>query len=219
MKVTRRQALAGVGAAGIASLAGCLGGSGPYEATVAEVAPSTVEATDYERVRSGTVDVTYTASVLGVLDRQVETKNSLVEYARVVDVPFLGSYEAAIFVVFATPEVEILGGANNPLADMTNRELAETVMSYYDRFTVRNLSEESIRRDVPMLDTTTRIVRYRGEAELEGQGDSIDIYLHVGDPVHHGSDFVVPAAGHPRDLDENSAIDTLVRGIEHDAGD
>ena len=214
MELTRRQALAGAGAAATASLAGCLGGGGPYEAGLATVAPSTVEATGYEQVRTTTQTTTATVKVLGVLDREVEARNRLAEYARVVDIPFIGSFRAAVFVAFSTPQISILGQSYNPVADMSNAELAELIQQQYG--TVQNLSEES-RRDVQLLGQQTRLVRYRGEARVNESGDTVDIYLHVGDPVADAGDYIVPVAAHPRRLDENSTIDTLTRGIEHSA--
>ncbi|QLD84968.1 hypothetical protein HWV23_04290 [Natronomonas halophila] len=202
----RRALLAGIP---MALFAGCtslvVDGEAEFEAQTATVSESARSETDYEEVEvtENTVERELPAG------RTVRVVNSLAEYSRTVNTGLGVSGELARFTAVATPEVDIAGQAMNPVADMDNDELAERVQQQYDN--VRNI--ESVGdRTTTVGDTETTVSKYDAEAQTNGQ--NVDINIHIC-RIQNEGDFVICAAVHPRDIDEESRVDTLLAGIQH----
>lgn len=210
---TRRALLGGV-AAGIASTAGCtslLTGDEPleFEASRATVTEATVDSTGYELVSEESPTVDREFSVAGQT-REVSVTNRVTAYEKSVDFGALGSYRAAKFAVFTTPQITIAGKSFNPIGEMSNEALLERVSSRYDGLTV---DERVGSQDVDALGKTVTIERYEATATMGDQ--EIPIYLLLG-RFKHGDDYVVPVAGYPRQLDEEETnAYALVENLEH----
>jgi len=151
------------------------------------------------------------------VDRTVVVTNKLTEYSRSVDLPLSVSGELARFTVLASPEVTVVPGEPaNPLADMDNDDLAETVQEQYE--TIENVQKLD-ERETELLEETVTVGRY--EADAETQGEATDVNLHVAQGKSErsdgGSDFVVTVAVNPADIDERDNVDRMLSGVEHPA--
>jgi len=216
--ITRRRALAVGGGVGAAALAGCTAldvftGDEPAEfvAGTATVSDATLSETGYElnEVTSETVSEEF--EVAGST-REVRVTNRVAEYDRAVEL-FGERYQAAVFAALATPRVEVLGQAFNPIADLDDEERAELVLNRYDG--VDDL-ERGSEYTTSMLDTEVDVVVYTAEGEIAGAGIDVDIELHVGAPVEAGDDFVLPLAAYPEEFGDGETVRTMINGIEHE---
>jgi len=215
--LTRRRTLAATGSLGLAGLAGCTAldfvtGGDPVEfaAEAATVSDAALEETGYES-RGVTDDVVTREFEAAGQTREVEVTNRIAEYDRGIDV--LGQrFRAAVFAVLSTPQVEVLEQTFNPVADMDSEELAMLVQNRYDG--VRNLQRAS-EYATDVLGTDTTVVTYDAEAELADDGATVDITLHVTEPIADGSDFVVCLGGYPRAISDGDNVRRLLNGVEH----
>ncbi|MBP1923456.1 hypothetical protein J2751_002498 [Halorubrum alkaliphilum] len=215
--ITRRRALAVGGGVGAATLAGCTAldvftGDEPTEfvAGTATVSDETLSETGYElnEVTSETVSEEF--EVAGST-QEVRVTNRVAEYDRAVEL-FGERYQAAVFAALATPRVEVLGQAFNPIADLDNEERAELVLTRYDE--VDDL-ERGSEYTTSMLDAEVDVVVYTAEGEIAGTSLDVDIELHVGEPVEVGDDFVVPLAAYPEEFGDGETVRTMINGIEY----
>ena len=150
------------------------------------------------------------------VDRTVVVINKLTEYARSMDLPVLGGGQLGRFTVLATPEVTVVPGEPaNPVADMSNDELAMTVQDRYSRIeNVRSVDE----READLLGATVTVGRYRADAETDGE--STEVHLHIAQRESQrsgddGTDIVVCVGINPADVDERERIDRLLAGVRH----
>ena len=217
--VTRRRALAGGGALGLASLAGCTAldvvtGDEPAEFTAgtATVSDETLTETGYELNEITSETVPQEFEVAGST-QEVRVTNRVAEYDRAVEL-FGERYQAAVFAALATPRVEVLGQAFNPIADLDDEERAELILNRYDD--VDDL-ERGSEYTTSMLGTDVDVVVYTAEGEIAGTGLDVDIELHVGAPVEAGDDFVLPLAAYPEGFGDGETVRTMINGIEYSA--
>lgn len=146
------------------------------------------------------------------VDKTVVVVNSMAEYARSVDLGFVGG-ELSRFTALATPKIDIVPGRPaNPVGNMDNDELAEMVQKEYDD--VSNI-EQVDTRDVEFLGSTEEVTKYSAEARTES-GESVEVYIHVGQ-TDNEDDFVLAIGVHPQEIDDEPEIDGLIGGIEHPA--
>ncbi|PSQ41098.1 hypothetical protein BRD10_00970 [Halobacteriales archaeon SW_12_71_31] len=212
MVLTRRRALvAAVG--GLAALPGCgfITGEEParFAAEPATVSQGARSETDYEE-RSVSERVVTREFSAGGESRSVEVTNQLARYERRLDLGPLGSQRAAAFPVLASPEVEVLGEVFNPIADLSEREILDRFDSEYENLSVGEMVGS---RTVTVLDTETEVEKYEGTADLAGS--VVDVFVHVT-KVQHEGDFVVVVAVYPQRFpDEESAVFTLLSGLQH----
>jgi len=142
--------------------------------------------------------------------RSVEVTNQLSRYERRVDLGPLGSQRAAAFTVLASPEVEVLGEAFNPIADLSEREILDRFDSEYEGLSVGDMVDS---RAVEVLGRETTVEKYEGTAELAGT--PVDVFVHVTKLQDEG-DFIVVVAVYPRQLPgEESNVFTLLSGLRH----
>lgn len=213
---TRREVVA-TGAASTAALTGCLGfvtGDEPAEfaAERAVVSERVLEETGYEEYDRRTEVETRT---FGTDDasREVEVTNRIAEYDRAVEV--LGRrVRAAVFLIYATPRVEVLGRSFNPVADMDDRELVERGQQRYESLENVERREEY---DASLLGGATTVGVYDADARIAGTDLAVDVTLHVAEPVESDDDFVVAAAGYPDVIDDAGTVPTHLGGAEHPA--
>ena len=217
--ITRRRALAVGCAAGVASLAGCTAldvvtGDEPAEFTAgtATVSDEALDETGYELNEVTSETVSQEFDVAGST-REVRVTNRVAEYDRAVEL-FGERYQAAVFAALATPRVEVLGQAFNPIDDLDDEERAELILNRYDE--VDDL-ERSSEYTTSMLDTDVDVVVYTAEGEIAGTGLDVDIELHVGAPVEAGDDFVLPLAAYPEGFGDGETVRRMINGIEYSA--
>lgn len=167
--------------------------------------------TGYEEANDDTQVINRTFSAAGQT-RNVSVTNHVAEYQR--SVSLLGnSQPLARATVIASPEVEVAGQTFNPLADLSNRELAQQLQSEYD--TVQNVQFEGNRTETVLGDEVT-VSKFSAEATTAG-GQRVDVYVHIT-KTRDGDDFVVGVAVYPQRLDgEQQAVNTLLSGIEHES--
>jgi hypothetical protein len=219
--ITRRQALAVGGAAGLASLAGCTAfevatGEGPAEfaAGTATVADATLSESGYEL--NEVADETITREVeAGGQTREVRVTNTVAEYDKAVEL-FGERYQAAVFAAVTTPRIEVLGRALNPIAEFSTRERAELILSRFEN--VGNLQRGS-EYSTGVLGSDAEVVVYTVDAEIEGTGVTSELELHIGEPVSVSNDFVLPLAAYPSAFSDGENVRRMMNGIEHEPND
>lgn len=192
---------------------GCLGIlSGPitFSASKATASEQSLQQTGYEEanVTKSTITKTFTVADQS---KDVKVTNWIAMYERTVSFAGLGEKRAAVFSAFSTPEVEVLGQTFNPIKDYSNKKLARQAQQQYDGLSIGKQVSE---REVTMLNQTTKVSKFEGQASLGGT--SVDVYIHVTKVKHRG-DFVVAVAIYPQKLDgEQQKIDTLLQGLQHE---
>lgn len=208
----RRTAVA-VALAALLATSGCLGVLGgddlSFSASQATVSEDALQETGYEEVRVNESVITREFSVAGQ-SRNVTVTNWVAMYERTVDVPVLGERRAAVFGAFASPEVSVLGQSFNPIADYSERELANLAQQQYSGLSI---GQTASTRNVTVLNETTEVTKFEGSAEIGGQ--SVDVFVHVT-KVKHDGDHVVAVAIYPQNLNgEQERVDALLTGLEH----
>ncbi|WP_123537393.1 DUF6517 family protein [Halosimplex salinum] len=184
-----------------------------FSASPATVGDSTQSDTGYEEQAVEASVVTRNFSAAGQT-RQVEVTNQQARYERAVDLGPLGSQRAAVFVTFASPEVEVATRTFNPIADMSTREVLQQFQSQYEGLTVGDRVEE---RSVRALGSDRTLEKYEGTATIGGS--EMDVYVHAAKFKHDG-DYVVTVAIYPQQLDgEEENVVALMGGMEHDSGE
>jgi len=207
----RRTAATAVALAVLVATAGCgaLTGDLSVSASPATVGDAALDDTGYEEANVSEQAVTREFEAAGQ-SRNVTVTNQIAMYERSVDVPVLGSQRAAVFGVFASPEVSVLGQSFNPVAEYTDRELAALAQQQYSGLAV---GDERGTRSVGVLGESANVTRFDGAASIGGT--TVDVFVHVT-KVEHDGDFVVAVAIYPQALDgEQEAVDDLLAGLEH----
>lgn len=210
---TRRRFLTAAGVAGTGALAGCLGfitGSEPLTVASSPVGVSqdARSETGYREVRRGPQTTGQEVTVAGQT-REIEVTNHAAQYDRELNLA-VASARLASFVAFSTPQVSIAGRTLNPLAQLSNEEIANMLA---EQANVQGLTRTG-QRSVPMLGTTATVVTYSGTATLGGAARS-EVTVHLTDPVESGEDLVLALSVHPRQVDERERVDRLLGGVTH----
>ncbi|WP_135822563.1 DUF6517 family protein [Halostella litorea] len=212
-----RRAFGGLVSGGIVAGSGCLGfilgnEAQEFSASPATAGDASLDETGYEQANdeeTSKQEVSRTFSAAGQ-EREVVATNYMSEYER--SVSFLGmEQQAAVFVAFSTPKVDLFGKTFNPIDDMSNRELIQQVQGRYEGMEV---GQEEGTTQIDTLGETVELSKFPGQADLDGT--SVDVYIHIGQ-VSHDGDFVVPIAVYPQEIDdrEEQNVVSLVEGLEH----
>jgi len=216
--VTRRRALAAGGAVGLASLAGCTAldvatGDGPAEfaAGTATVADATLSESGYELNEVSDEVISREVEVAGQT-REVRVTNTVAEYDKAVEL-FGERYQAAVFAAVTTPQIEVLGRALNPIAELDTRERADLILSRYEG--VGDL-ERGSEYSTEVLGGDAEVVVYTADGEIEGTGASTELELHIGEPVGVEDDFVLPLAAYPAAFSDGENVRRMMNGLEHE---
>ncbi|MEZ3163631.1 DUF6517 family protein [Halorubrum sp. RMP-47] len=215
--VTRRRALAAGGALGLASLAGCTafdvatGGTAEFASGTATVADATLSETGYE-LNDVTDDTVSREFEVGGSTREVQVTNAVAEYDKAVEL-FGERYQAAVFAAVATPQVEVLGEAFNPIADLSADERAALIA---DRYEGVSSLERGSEYTTTVLGSDAQVVVYSADGQIEDTGVSVELQFHVGAPVEAGSDFVLPLAAYPASFGDGENVRSMMNGIEHE---
>ena len=192
--------------------AGCTGVlSGPItvSASEASVDDAALGETGYEHDRTERMNVSRTVSAAGQ-SRNVTATNWISEYHASVGIEGVAEQPVAAFVVFSSPNVEVLGQSFNPLAQFNDRQLAETFTSRLDR--VGNVQQVGSRNQT-MLGQSTEVSEFEADVTT-ATGIQFDATLHVT-RVKHDGDFVVAVGVHPQQLDGEGDVNRLLEGVQH----
>lgn len=190
--MNRRTVIAGFGAAGLASLSGCLGliGMDEHESAPAGVDADARSATGYEQ--TGIEEIVVEREV-GPLSEEIVVTNYKTEHEKTVDMGPLGERRGAVFIVLTTPKVSLAGQQFNPVEDMSATELMELVESSYDGLGDVSHDEDG---SVTILEEETTRSRFTGEAEFDGSDVEVDV--HVSEAVDAGEDLLVSIGVYPQ---------------------
>ncbi|TKX54290.1 hypothetical protein EXE42_08680 [Halorubrum sp. SP3] len=216
--ITRRRALAVGGAVGLASLAGCTAldvatGEGPAEfaAGTATVADATLSESGYELNEVSDDVIAREVEVAG-RTREVRVTNTVAEYDKAVEL-FGERYQAAVFAAVTTPQIEVLGRALNPIAEMGTRERADLILRRYEG--VGDL-ERGSEYSTEVLGSDAAVVVYAADGEIAGTGATTELELHIGEPVGVDDDFVLPLAAYPAAFSDGENVRRMMNGLEHE---
>ena len=215
--LTRRRALALGGAVGAAGLAGCTaldvvtGDPAEFVSGTATVADATLDESGYELNEVTDNTQTREFDVAGST-REVRVTSTIAEYDKAVEL-FGERYQAAVFAVLATPRVEVLGQAINPVGELDDDERAQLIVDRYEG--VSDL-ERSSEYTTAVLDTDASVTVYTAEGEIAGTGVSAELEFHVAEAVEAGDDYVVPLAAYPSSFGDGENVRRMLNGIEHE---
>ena len=215
--VTRRRALAAGGALSLASLAGCTaldvatGETAEFTAGTATVSDTTLSESGYE-LNEVSDEVISREVEVGGQTREVRVTNTVAEYDKAVEL-FGERYQAAVFAAVTTPQIEVLGRALNPIAELSTRERADLILSRYEG--VGDL-ERGSEYSTEVLGSDAGVVVYTADGEIEGTGASTELELHIGEPVGAEDDFVLPLAAYPAAFSDGENVRRMMNGLEHE---
>ncbi|OTF05688.1 DUF6517 family protein [Halorubrum sp. SD612] len=217
---TRRGALGLAGTVGLAGLAGCAaldvatGGPAEFSSGTATVADATLSEAGYE-LNDVSEETVGRESEVGGQTREVRVTNAVAEYDKAVEL-FGERYQAAVFAAVTTPQIEVLGRALNPIAEMGTCERAELILSRFEN--VESL-ERGSEYSTSVLDTDATVVVYTADAEIEGTGVTTELELHIVEPVGVDDDFVLPLAAYPAAFSDGENVRRMMNRIEHEPND
>ena len=209
----RRHFVGMVAATSTAGLAGCGFLTGEealsFSASAALPTDDALSETGYEQASVEEQVVTQEFTVADQT-REVEVSNQLAQYERQVSLEPLDSQRGALFVTFASPEVEVLGETFNPIEDLAGREVLQQFESQYEGLSV---GDQVGSQDVTTLGQSTTLQQFAGSATLAGT--EVDVYLHTAKFDHEG-DYIVVVGIYPQQLDsEAQNVVTLLESLEH----
>lgn len=211
MKTTRR-AFGALLASGFAAGSGCLGfarGNEPlyFEAVGATPSEAAVSEAGYEHRSTETQTITEEFEVGGVT-RSAEAVNVIAQYDKPIDLGPLGSRRGAVFAVYATPQIEVLGRTFNPVEDMSHRKLTRRVQSNFEEISI---NERVDTRTITVLDKKTELSKFAGTATLDSV--DVEVFVHLG-TVKSKNDILVLLGIYPRILgDEEETIVALAESV------
>ena len=211
----QRRTVAALALAALLLTSGCIGflvGSEPAEfsASKATASDAALSETGYEEqsVKDATVNESFS---VGGQERRVKVTNWAAQYRRSASIGPLAEQDLAVFAVFSTPKVDVLGQTFNPVGRLSNEELVKQVQSRYS-------SLNDIRRvgssNVTMLGTETEVPKFAATTTVNGM--QVDVYVHLV-KVEHEGDYVVALAVYPQKLDgEDERVFTLIESVQHE---
>lgn len=193
--------------------AGCLGflsGTTTVASSPAVVAENSASDANYEKADTRSLSVNRTFSAADQ-ERTVEVTNWAVEYQKSVSVGPLADQKAAVFATFTSPEVSAFGQSFNPLSKLSTKDFAKRMQGQYQGLSV---GEEVDNTTVAIAGESANVSQFAGTATFEGQ--ELDVYIVVSEPVKHEGDYVVTMAVYPQLMDgEYETVTELMRNIEH----
>jgi len=213
--MTSRRAYLLGGLAGIVGTAGCLDfirdEPAEFEAGYSRVDDGTLSETGYafEEQREEVVEREYEAAGQS---RDVIARNKVTNYTREIEFGEVGEIEGALFASLTSPQVRVLEQEFNPIDEMESIEIARLIQGQYGE--IENLQAEEETEATVSGETTTQTT-FRADATVEGH--SVEIFVHVSEPVEMGEDFVVAVGGYPTMFPEQEEdILTMMEGVEPD---
>ncbi|RQG98582.1 hypothetical protein EA472_17425 [Natrarchaeobius oligotrophus] len=189
-----------------------------FEADPASIPQSALDETGYDEhaIEDVWIERTFEA---GGQTQDVVVTNWQAEYDKTIDLGKLGvpideRLRAAVCTALTTPKVSVLDRTFNPVGEMTSEELAEMVQDRYEGMENLERVDEDV---VSITGESTTVGEFEAEADLVGEGVSIDLTLHIAEAVESGDDLVVGVGGYPTELrsGERPNIVSLFEAIEH----
>jgi len=212
MQLERRTMIA-VALAATLALSGCLGflsGTTSVASDPAEVDASTASNGNYEKADTRELQVNRTFSAADQ-ERTVEVTNWAVEYHKTVSVGPLSDQKAAVFATFTSPEVSVLGQSFNPLSELSTKDFAKRMQGQYDGLSI---GDEVDKETVEVVGKQANVSTFEGTATFDGQ--EVDVYVVVSEPVKHEGDYVVTMAVYPQRMDgEYETVKEMMRTLDH----
>lgn len=200
----------------IVALSGCIhetltGGELKFTASDATVNNEALSSAGYTHNSSREMTLRREFSVAGQ-SQEVVAINQVSDYEKSVELGLLGEARAAVFVAFSTPKVDVLGRSFNPVGEMSDRELANMVVSQYD--VIQGL-ESAGSSTVTVVGEEATVSKFRTRAVFMGQ-ETIDVNLHIT-RVEHGDDYVIGVGIYPSALEitEENNVLRMYRGLSH----
>jgi hypothetical protein len=207
------RALIALALAATLATAGCLGflsGTTTVTSSPAVVAENSASDANYEQANMRSLSVNRTFSAADQ-ERTVEVSNWVVEYQKSVSVGPLIDQKAAVFATFTSPEVSAFGQSFNPLSKLSTKDFAKRMQGQYQGLSI---GDEVDNTTVAVVGESANVSQFGGTATFEGQ--ELDVYIVVSEPVKHEGDYVVTMAVYPQLLDgEYQTIKELMRNLEH----
>lgn len=193
-------------------LSGCVGfltGDSPAEFSSDSVGVNNeaLNETNYSLSNEQNMTTNRSVTVAGE-ERQVIITNHLKSYQKQNTV----TPSTSAFTAFSTPDAKIIGESVNPLAQLTNDELLETVLDKSGTHQVTDVENVSAYNLTVQGDETVVDV-YEGTTTIEGQ--NVDVYIHLTN-VQMDNNVVVAVGVYPQQTDDMSRSDikTLIQGLE-----
>lgn len=185
---------------------GCMGvlsdGTSSFVADPVEPRDGDLRNAGYEQTDTQTTNESRTVRI-GGQDRDVVLTNYLRTYERTAD-----DGSVAGLTVFATPLIELDGETVNPVGEWSDQRLVNHVEQRYENV---ELGDVGNRRDLRTLGDNTELLRYSGQATLDGQRTAVTVHLTT---LRNDGDVVVGVAVHPQSMtDEPSNVATILGGL------
>ncbi|WP_255168994.1 DUF6517 family protein [Natrononativus amylolyticus] len=217
MTYSRRQLLAAGSVTLAGALSGCLdavaAGSVEFASTPARVSADALESSGFSEDRIDEEVVVESVSALGV-SREVRVTNWVSEYTRSLSLLGTTVADLAVFAAITTPQVRVLGREFNYVSEFSSADLAAEIQHRYDD--VRNVEQED-EYSLSILDSEATVGRFRADAEFLSTGQTLEVDLHVTDPIEHDEEYVACIGVYPRRVSGgDDRIATLMEGVAFD---
>ena len=188
--------------------------SAEFKANPVTVGQEPVADNGYEAVLEEQFEVTEELSVLGQT-RSIVATNHRDKYERTLDVQD-EQFDAAVFMIVATPAITVASRPLNPVASMSHSKLltefGDELEGSYDG--INTLSRVTQREGV-LLGQQTTVSQF--ETSVEANGELVDVYLYVT-TVRSSGNIVVAVGGHPAPFaQERASILELMAAADHPA--
>jgi hypothetical protein len=207
------RALIALALAATLATAGCLGflsGTTTVASSPAVVAENSASDANYEKANTRSLSVNRTFSAADQ-ERTVEVTNWVVEYQKSVSVGPLADQKAAVFATFTSPEVSAFGQSFNPLSKLSTTDFATRMQGQYGGLSI---GDEVDTTTVTVVGESANVSQFEGTATFQGQ--ELDVYVVVSEPVKHEGDYVVTMAVYPQVMNgEYETVKELMRTLEH----
>ncbi len=222
-----RRTFVGMGAGAVlAGLAGCLEGipfvgDEPLEfsANRATVPDAVLDNTGYDEQSVEEAVIEETVEVAGQ-SQEVHVTNWQAMYDKSVDLgelglPVEGEQRAAVCSLLSSPQMSVLDRPFNPIGEMSAEELAGTVQDRYE-----GMSDFEHLRDAsrPLGGQSTTVGEFATEADLTGEGTTVELRVHIAEAVELGDDLVFGVGAYPAELADQEADElfAMFSGVVHE---
>lgn len=197
---------------------GILGGDGPIEATASpvSVSGSALEEAGFEEADTREVTINRTVSVQDQ-ERRIIITNHVAGY-RPADSGSGAEVPVAVAAV-STPQVQALGVALNPVANMGVGDAVQFAAQTGAQFggSISNIEQVDSWETTVLGDETT-VTKFTATVERDGR--TVDLYVHAT-KVQDGDDIVLVIAAYPQVLEEQGVLSgedlaPMFEGVEHE---
>lgn len=181
--------------------------------TASPAAPdnATVTEAGYELQTADEVTVEQEISLAGQ-DRTIVVNNQRRTYERAVAVQNR-SFNTGVFVTLSTPAIRVAGSSQNPLADMSDRELLQR---FSDQLTDGSGNPDFERvgtREAAMAGSATDVGEFQTTVSVDGEPQEVIVYVTR---VRSQNDIIVAVGVHPTAFPgDRVSIFQMLYAVEH----